>query len=52
MIDGDPLEGRLQIDFYTLHELPRELPQILDLVGVFGGNNEAELVPVTPAARL
>jgi hypothetical protein len=50
VIDGDPIEGGVEVLLHLLHELPREGLEVAELDAILGGDDEPELVPVLPAA--
>ena len=45
-VNRDPFEFGSEIAFRPLHEIPSEPPQVAKLRRIFGGHDEAELVPV------
>lgn len=49
MIDRNPVEARLQILLHLSHQIACKILQIGHFVGVFGRNNEAELMPILAA---
>jgi hypothetical protein len=46
MIDRNPVEARLQILLYLAHQVAYKIPQIGHFIGIFGRNDEAELMPI------
>jgi len=46
VIDGDPFELGSQVPLHLVHERPGVARQIFQLLGVFGRDDEAELMPV------
>ena len=50
VVDGDPVELGAEIRRHLLHEVSGEGLEVLELVGVLGGDDEAELVAVVLAA--
>jgi hypothetical protein len=48
MIDGDPVEPCVEVLFDLPHQVADEAAQIGHLNGIFGGDDEAELVAVLP----
>ena len=49
MIDGDPIELGLQINFHLLHQIAGRLADVSKLDAVLGGDDEAELVAIFSA---
>ena len=52
VIDRHPVQPRAQIGFHAAHQVPRVGPQVVQLGGILGRDDEAEMVPVVPAALL
>jgi len=50
VIDGDPLEPRLQVGFHLRNQIAGGLAQVGQLDAVLGRDDEAELVPVLAPA--
>ncbi|MNE70909.1 hypothetical protein D3C80_1667380 [compost metagenome] len=52
MIDCHPVERGTQISLHPAHQVSGVGPQVIELLGILGRDDEAELVSVFPAARL
>jgi hypothetical protein len=51
MVDRDPVEAGAEVLLHLPHEVTREATQVAQVSGILGGDDEAELVAVVPAAR-
>src|SRR5258705_7333393 len=50
MVDGDPIEPAAEVARGLIHELAGEGPQVLQLSGIIGRDDEPEMMPVVLAA--
>src|SRR3546814_9837524 len=51
MVDRDPIEAGPEITRHVLHQVAREAAEIVHRTGVFGADDEAEMMPVAVTAR-
>lgn len=52
VIDGHPFQARAQVGLHARHQMTGVGAQVVELLGVFRRDDEAELVAVVGAARL
>lgn len=52
VIDRHPIQPRAQVGFHAVHQMPGVGAQVVQFRAVFGGHDEAEMVPVVGAAFL